>query len=136
LLEEIAAYEQARSDFSFETTLSGVTYLTVLHRLRSSGYRINMFYLWVPEVELALSRIRDRVRHGGHDVPEIDVRRRFNRTVYNLLARYKPLLDTLHFFDNSGEKPVLIVRETWNGITVFEENKYEMILRKHGPIIK
>ena len=132
VLEQIAAFEQARADFAFETTLSGVTYLAVLQRLRSSGYQINMYYLWVPEVDLALSRIRDRVRHGGHNVPEPDVRRRFDKTMHNLLVLYRPLLDTLHFFDNSGEKPVLIFREIRSTITVFDETIHQRVLRNYG----
>jgi hypothetical protein len=57
---------------------------------------------------LALLRIRDRVESGGHNVPERDVRRRFGRTLRNLFTLYRPLLDTLHFFDNATETPRLI----------------------------
>jgi predicted ABC-type ATPase len=134
VLEQIAAFERARVDFAFETTLSGVTYIAVLKRLHSSGYRINMYYLWVPEVDLALSRIRDRVRNGGHNVSESDVRRRFDKTVRNLFVLYRPLLDTLHFFDNSGNAPVLIFKYDEEGHSVYDKNLSRQLMEKYGNI--
>jgi hypothetical protein len=44
--------------------------------LRAQGYAVHIFFLWVPQAELSLSRIRDRVLEGGHNVPEPIVRRR------------------------------------------------------------
>src|SRR5437870_3224251 len=95
----------ARADFAFETTLSGRAYVRVVRGLRSNGYRVQMFYLWIPGPELALLRIRERVRKGGHDVPPEDVRRRFGRTLDNLFHLYRPLLNKLRVFDNSTRTP-------------------------------
>ena len=75
-MERIAEFTGASTDFAFETTLSGRAYVPLLHRMKKSGFRLHMFYLWIPNSELALLRIRDRVESGGHDVPERDVRRR------------------------------------------------------------
>ena len=75
LLEQIRLLARARSDFGFETTLAGVTYVSIFSKLKAEGYRIHLFFLWVPTVELALARIADRVRRGGHDVLEPVVRR-------------------------------------------------------------
>src|SRR2546422_7682257 len=81
VLERIAEFTEARTDFAFETTLSGRTYLLLLRRMKKVGFRLHMFYLWIPTAELALLRIHDRVESGGHNVPERDVRRRFGRTL-------------------------------------------------------
>lgn len=124
VLERIAEFEASRRDFAFETTLSGRTYATVLRRLRTSGYRIHLFYLWIPSPDLALLRIRDRVEDGGHDVPEADVRRRFSRTLRNLFTLYRPLGDSLHFFDNSSEVPRLVFKDEAGKTTVVDAALY------------
>ncbi len=56
-------------DFGFETTLSGKTYVRLLRDLRDRGYRIHLFFLWIPNIDIALERVADRVRRGGHNVP-------------------------------------------------------------------
>src|SRR5499433_3158748 len=61
MLEEIGLSVQRGIDFGFETTLSGRGHLNLVRRLKKRGYAIHFFYLWIPSVELALSRIRERV---------------------------------------------------------------------------
>ena len=120
VLERIAEFTEARVDFAFETTLSGRAYVPLLRRVKNAGFRLHMFYLWIPSPELALLRIRDRVESGGHNVPERDVRRRFGRTLRNLFTPYRPLLDTLHFFDNSSDTPRLVFNDEAAHTTINE----------------
>lgn len=61
LLEQIRRMASRRSDFGFETTLSGVTYVSFLRKLKAQGYRMHLFFLWIPAIEIALARIADRV---------------------------------------------------------------------------
>jgi predicted ABC-type ATPase len=117
-VERIAEFTEARADFAFETTLSGRAYVPLLRRVKKAGFRLHLFYLWIPSPELALPRIRDRVESGGHNVPERDVRRRFGRTLRNLFTLYRPLLDTLHFLDNSSDTPRLIFKDEARETTV------------------
>ena len=70
LLEQVEAYAAKRIDFSFETTLSGTGYLSRLRDLKKEGYLIHLFFLWIPDVRLALARIASRVKMGGHDIAE------------------------------------------------------------------
>src|SRR3989338_2732927 len=77
LIEKIRELSEKMIDFGFETTLSGKSYVLFLKKLREQGYRIHLFFLWIPTLELALARIRDRVKKGGHDIPEPVVKRRF-----------------------------------------------------------
>jgi predicted ABC-type ATPase len=125
VLERIAESTAARKDFAFETTLSGRTYVPLLRRVKQAGFRLHMFYLWIPSAELALLRIRYRVESGGHDVPERDVRRRFTRTLGNLFRLYRPLFDTLHFFDNSSDTPRLIFTDEAGRTTINDAALYE-----------
>jgi predicted ABC-type ATPase len=127
VLERIGEATQSRTDFAFETTLSGRSYASLIRGIRASGYRIHLFYLWIPDAELALARIRARVAKGGHNVPSQDVRRRFGRTLTNLFALYRPLLDTLHFFDNSQRTPRLVFKEEAGKTTVFDADLFSLI---------
>jgi predicted ABC-type ATPase len=64
----------------------------VIRRLKKLGYEVHFFFLWVPTVELALTRVKARVMGGGHDVPETVVRRRFDRSIRNFLLLYRSLI--------------------------------------------
>ncbi|MCF8144156.1 MAG: zeta toxin family protein [Deltaproteobacteria bacterium] len=128
VLEEIRRNVSRREDFAFETTLAGRTYYRQINGMKESGYEIRIFYLWVPNVELALSRIHGRVEAGGHPVPEIDVRRRYKRSLDNLFHMYRQLTSSLYFFDNSGEAPIMIFKEEEGDIEVFDESRYREML--------
>jgi len=127
LLEQIHLLASRRSDFGFETTLSGITYVSFLQRLKTKGYRVRLFFLWIPTVEMALARITDRVRRGGHDIPENVVRRRFHKGLQNLFTRYRPVLDSWMLFDNSGTVPQLIAREELGELQVFDQALFARI---------
>ena len=108
MLERVEALARTGVDFGFETTLAGRGYISLLRRLKDSGYRIHVFFLWLPSVEMALARVRERVLAGGHSVPEEVVRRRFSRGLANLFKLYAPLLDTWLVFENAEELPNLV----------------------------
>ena len=105
---ELDRLVKAREDFAFESTLSGRTYLGLMKRWKSTGYRIEMVFLWLPSVQLALQRIAARVRQGGHAVPRADVIRRFGRSWTNFRGIYQPLADAWAVYDNSGGIPRLL----------------------------
>ena len=94
MIGEIEMLAKQQVDFGFETTLSGRGHVPLVRELKKQGYKIHLFFLWVPEVDLTLSRIKDRVSKGGHNVPEPDVRRRFDRSLRNFLFHYRPLADS------------------------------------------
>jgi len=108
MLERIETLAQARVDFGFESTLAGRGYTSLLQKLKDSGYRIHVFFLWLPSPEMALMRVRERVLAGGHDIPEEVVRRRLSRGLVNLFELYAPLLSSWLLFDNSGEQPRIV----------------------------
>ncbi|MDH4245975.1 MAG: zeta toxin family protein [Nitrospira sp.] len=108
VLRELTRLANARKNFAFESTLSGRTYLRLLKKWKSAGYRIEIVFLSLPSVHLALQRIAGRVRQGGHDVPKSDVMRRFDRSWRNFHALYRPLADGWALYDNSGSAPQLL----------------------------
>lgn len=112
VLQELSRLANARKNFAFESTLSGRTYLRLLKKWKSAGYRIEIVFLSLPSVHLALQRIAGRVRQGGHDVPKSDVMRRFDRSGRNFHALYRPLADGWALYDNSGSAPQLLEKVT------------------------
>jgi len=129
MLEQIHALSKRGVNFGFETTLSGKTYVHLLRNLKKRGYRIHLFFLWIADVDLALKRIADRVKSGGHTIPENVVRRRFNKGLQNLIRIYRPLLDTWVLFDNSTDIPDLIVSEEFGKLTIFNTMLYSSITK-------
>ena len=108
VLREIDRLAAERTDFAFETTFSGLTYVRRLQAWKQAGYRIEMVYLRLRSVQLALRRIAARVRQGGHDVPRADVVRRFSRGWENFQRIYRPLAHSWAVDDNSGRAPRLL----------------------------
>jgi len=107
-LHELAAQ---RANFAFETTLASRSYAAWLNRLRRDGYSVHLLFLWLQSPDVAIGRVKERVRMGGHDVPEEVIRRRYHRGIYNFFEIYSPLADTWMVYDNSvAVEPQLIVR--------------------------
>jgi predicted ABC-type ATPase len=109
-LKELDRLTAERRDFAFESTLSGVSYVARLKRWRAAGYRVEIVYLKLRSVSLALRRIAARVKEGGHDVPTADVRRRFQRSWHNFQNVYRAIADAWAVYDNAGVKPKLVDR--------------------------
>lgn len=108
LLRELDRLAASRTDFAFESTLSGRSYASRLRRWREAGYRIEFVFLSLTSPQLALHRIAARVRQGGHDVAKADVLRRFERGWFNFQTVYRPLADAWAVYDNSGLRPTLV----------------------------
>lgn len=108
MLTEMRRLAAARTDFAFESTLSGLSYIRYLRAWKAAGYRIEIVYLRLASTVIALRRVRARVRQGGHDVPKADVLRRFSRGWYNFERFYRPLADAWAVYDNSGTAPRLL----------------------------
>jgi predicted ABC-type ATPase len=126
MLARIRALARARQDFAFETTLASRTFAPWLASLRVSGYHVHLAFLSLSGPDLAVARVAERVRQGGHDVPEPVVRRRFASGLKNFFSLYQTVADTWQMFDNSavdgprllatgraGRPPRVLDAETW-----------------------
>jgi predicted ABC-type ATPase len=132
MLEQIHSLAERGVDFGFETTLSGKTYVKLLQGMKKGGYLIHIFFLWINDVELALERIKLRVRNGGHAIPEAIVRRRFGRSLVNFLRVYKPLADSWTIFDNSGDVPKMTAFEESGKIEILDPDLFNILLKYKG----
>ena len=107
-LKEIRDKITKADDFSFETTLSGKAYLKLVNELKSKGWNVVLFYLWIPNIEFSAQRVQLRVEQGGHNIPIEAINRRY--------ARSLPVLQSHQIRqaspDNSRPPPRVPVRET------------------------
>ena len=134
VLEQIHQFAGQGVDFAFETTLSGKLYLNLFESLKKKGYRIHLFFLWIPNTDLAVSRIKNRVARGGHDVPVQDVLRRFSRSISNFFRLYQSFADSWMLFDNTGINPILIAQGKNSRIKIINEHSYNRIIEGIGDI--
>ena len=66
-------------------------------------------------------------------MPDHDLRRRFGRTLANIFTLYRPLLDTLHFFDNSSDTPRLIFKDERGQTTTHDAALYNRLRQEFAP---
>jgi predicted ABC-type ATPase len=88
--------------FAFETTLGAATMPKLLGAAADGGAEVRIWYAGLDTVQRHIARVKARVRKGGHDVPEADIRRRFDNSRLNLI-HLLPRLAALRVFDNSVE---------------------------------
>ena len=109
MLERLKDLASRGADFAFESTLATRSYAPWIAGLRDRGYTFRLLFLWLRSPDLAVERVRERVRLGGHDVAEEVVRRRYDAGLRNFHALYRPLADRWWVYDNSepGEMPLV-----------------------------
>lgn len=113
-------------NFAFETTLSSRSYAVRIRNLRTRGYDFHLIYIWLNTPDLAVERVRERVRKGGHRVPEEVIRRRYRKGARNFFELYCGLADSWGVYDNStagsptqvavknkGSAAEILLEDTW-----------------------
>lgn len=116
LIERLEGLEKTRLDFAFETTLATKVLSERVKRWKDDGYQIHLLYFWLPSADMAVERVAQRVRTGGHDVPEATIRRRYDSGLRLLFSTYLPLADVWKIYDNSrGLDPALVAKKNSKG---------------------
>jgi predicted ABC-type ATPase len=105
MLQTIFVLARSGQSFAFETTLAGLSYLRHIRRWQADGYHVTLFYLKLPSPEMAIARVAERVRQGGHNVPEAVIRRRFVAGWKNFEGLYRDVVDAWVLYDNAGKAP-------------------------------
>jgi predicted ABC-type ATPase len=108
MLQRILELAASGESFAFETTLSGLIYSKRIPKWRATGYHVTLMFLSLPSPESAIARVAERVRQGGHDVPERTIRRRFASGRRNFERVYRQIVDAWSLYDNSGPTPRLL----------------------------
>ena len=115
MLQRINELLKNQQNFSIETTLATRSYTRLVHRAQEQGYKVNLIYFWLSSPDLAIQRVAQRVRNGGHDIPKEVVLRRYQAGIDNFFNIYMPCVDYWLLADNS-ETPRIIVAEGGRGM--------------------
>ncbi len=129
-LKEIRQFITRRESFGFETTLSGRSYLKLVQGMRASGWNVELIYLALSDVSLSIERVSERVAHGGHSVPEMVIRRRFPRSLNNLINEYGALVTTTSCFLNSSETPELVFVQEGEKRDILDQGIYNLLIEQ------
>lgn len=130
MLKRIDDLMDQDKSFAIETTLSGRNYVDLINNARQKGYLINLIFLYLDIPELAKDRVENRVQAGGHNIPEIDIMRRFYRGIRNLIDFYLPIVDTASVYDASTTTRKKVAEKLGDQITVLNYDIWQKILDK------
>ena len=97
-----------KSDVSFETAMSGKTWVSVIYKARRAGYEVTLCYVAVSSSYISLARAVSRVARGGHNIPPDTIHRRYARSLHNFFSLYSALVDNWYFFGNSATSALLL----------------------------
>lgn len=123
MLERIQKLADDKVNFAFETTLASRTFSTWIPKLKQEGYEFHLIFLWLQNVELAIRRVEERVKTGGHSIPEETIRRRYKSGLKNFFNLYRPLTDSWQFYDNSNADKLSLVASEIHDDKLVIENK-------------
>jgi predicted ABC-type ATPase len=109
MLQRIHTLAEEKVNFAFETTLASRTFAMWIPKLQKQGYQFHLIFLWLKNVELAIFRVNERVKSGGHSVPESTIRRRYAAGLKNFFNLYSPLAESWQFYDNSNAENLSLI---------------------------
>jgi predicted ABC-type ATPase len=111
MLKRLNVLAQQMESFAFESTLATRSYASWISKLIQQGYSFHLLYLWLRSPELAIQRVKERVRLGGHNIPEEVIKRRYKAGIKNFFQLYRNLAATWCIYDNSvANEPGIIAR--------------------------
>lgn len=114
MLERIHFLAKNNLNFAFETTLASKTFAPWIKQLKQQGYQFHLVFLWLKSAELAISRVSERVKNGGHSVPTETIIRRYTSGLKNFFHLYRPLTDSWQMHDNSDSERIALIASEIN----------------------
>lgn len=111
MLHRINELLSNNEDFAFETTLATKSYRSKVTIAQEKGYKVMLLFFWLQDVDLAIERVKTRVREGGHNIETDVIKRRYENGITNLFNIYLPIVDEALIFDNTGVKAELIAQK-------------------------
>ena len=117
-LERLNKLEQGQRGFALETTLAARSYKDRIRNWKRLGFAVNLMFLWLPSPEFAIQRVAERVIQGGHNIPDVDIRRRYDRGLKNLFNMYLPIVDDVWIMNASVIPPDLILERLSGNVKV------------------
>jgi len=103
MLERLHELVELKRSFAFETTLASRSYAGWIREWRAKGYRCELVFFRLPTPEMAIQRVAQRVRSGGHHIDSETIIRRFSAGLRNFFRLYRPIADHWRMYDGAGE---------------------------------
>ncbi|MFN3193852.1 MAG: AAA family ATPase [Aureliella sp.] len=133
MIGRIEELSRQGTTFAIETTLAGRSHAQRLSRLKSEcGYEVELIFVWLPTADFAVDRVANRVRQGGHNIPEPVVRRRFDQGIANFASHYAPIADRWAILDGTWYPPSPVVLHENNQTVSFDDDAI-MAIRTRTP---
>ncbi|MEO1012905.1 MAG: zeta toxin family protein [Bacteroidota bacterium] len=133
MLKRIQNFMDQGKDFAFETTLSTRSYKNLIIKAKEKGYSISILFFWLRTEELAIKRVKTRVREGGHNIPEPIIKRRYKNGLKNFFRIFEPIIDEWIFIDNSGEPYEIIAQKDAPGNkTIHNSLQWNILTKQYG----
>jgi len=127
MLSRIHQLASQKQDFAFETTAASRSFVPFLKKCKEEEYCITLLYLWLNSPELAIRRVAERVKNGGHDIPVNVIRRRYKKGLENFFKLYIPIAEQWALFDNSNSFPGVIAQKYENNIVINNPTTWQNI---------
>lgn len=132
MLQRIEELLLQKVDFAIETTLATRSYVSLVRRAQRLGYKVHLIFFYLENDEQAIQRVAQRVREGGHNIQEADIRRRFKRGIDNLVHLYLPICDSVLVYNNVQTPAQLVARKRNRSeeIELIDSSEWNHILQK------
>ena len=127
MLQRIDFLLNSDSSFAIETTLATRSYSNLVRRAQQRGFLVQLLFFWLPSPEYAVERVAQRVREGGHNIPNDVIVRRYFAGIKNMFDIYMPIVNSWMIIDNSVNPRVTIAKMNRNKTDVYDENKFNSI---------
>jgi predicted ABC-type ATPase len=101
----------SKKSFTFETVMSSPDKVNLLEKARNFGYRNYLYFVATDNPNINISRVKNRVKAGGHDVPSDKIITRYYRSL-DLLREAINFTNRAYIFDNSGSELVFLAEIT------------------------
>lgn len=124
-------------NFAFETTLASRTFASWIVKLKEEGYIFHLTFIVLDDADLAVSRVVERVKMGGHSVPELTIRRRYTAGLKNFFNLYKPIADSWKMYDNTDiDNFSLIASKIDNKVEVKNAKMWQKLIEEYDETTK
>lgn len=132
MLSRMRTLSDNNENFAFETTLASRSFAPWISKLKMRGYLFHLTFLTLDTPELAVSRVAERVKMGGHSVPEDVIRRRYKKGLLNFFQLYKPIADSWQMYDNTNIGQVIPIASSINNkLEVRDPIKWQKLIEAY-----
>ena len=129
MLKRIDALLEGDESFSIETTLSTKSYRQLVSEAHDKGFLVQLLFFWLPSPEMAIERVSQRVKEGGHNIAEDVIRRRYKAGIENLIDIYIDIVDSWMIVENQHNPRIIIADGGKESDTkIYDQELYNKLL--------